>query len=683
MAYIFNHTFNDIAGQKYHIEITVASQKYSEEDIMMPSNPIRLNMDDDNDVFMSVRTTTGYISVITPNYSPMLTSTGMSGEVRLFKVIDEGNEKLTWFGYLQPQAFDVRHWDANYEAIDLPIECPLSCLDHVDFPFESLADYVSLGEILKTILDIQGGEWSAIMFPSVAVADNVLPLIVDTSLFYEYDNDGIRLAKYSCFEFLQEFSKYFGLTCRIAYPGCISFLYTWQNEDDSAAWCGDLACLTSSNPGSMFAEGDYKSFNLSGNVFASIDNSLQFESGWRRMTVAVDMSNDTTKLFDMPNERIQDDLKNGTKVFGHNTDNDIRDYTIYRSSESTYSFEGWRMIFVTPETYDANDKSKLQRGSRMVLNINAPYYNTPSVQWKPVIEIATDSAAPSLSSLFTLSSRRKYTFGKGYININATTYIKSNFCKYTGCGYLLCSLQYGDYFWTDDGWSQSPGTFTMWIGSTYGHAGEDSENSTGCITSNIGWSDARIGYSSGCAINVNIGTEDLPTVCDYVLFSICHINNANKHNNKYPSICIEDLKIDWLPYNVGAMPYDNQTEDYRVDNGASFKDKKEISVLFASDKYGFISPNRLYNADYSMLRTLNYGGTDGNLHPEQWLAQKAADYGSISHRLIDIELDARVTGWITPDSILHNVPRLMGDFLVLSVSPDYYNCTQRIKALML
>ena len=691
MAITYYNDFVDRVGRKYRLELQAPSTRYSYVEMTMPANPLKLSMDDDNDPFIPSRCTTGYVRVFSDVYTTFVDNPGLTCTVELKRITGtDVNPIYTryWFGYIQPKAYTVNYWEANYEDTELLVECPLAAFERMDLPIASLPEYCTFGQALKAIIDeqtsISGSEyWNSIIFPSVDVADNVLTATFDLSLFYDYDVDGEKIANVTCLEFIEDFCKFFGLCVRTNGQGTMAFTETWNNRVNKAE-CWDLDCLISDTPGQMFEEQALYTIDVSGDIFVNTDNSLEYVPGFSRLTVAVDMSKDSTSLFEMPNDRLKDLLKGGTvESHQHTTSNneDIRDWSIYRESEVGYRFKDWRMTFVTPEA-DSDDKSWLKKGSRLFLNCNFEYWGATTVDWTPVIQVANSDTGGN-SPQFTLASTRKYFLSKGYITINATTYIKRNYVKYTGACYMRCKFQFGRYYWTDDGWSQSEGTFDMSLGAALGHAGTNTENATGVISNTLKHMDARVDYSGGYAVTMNIGTEDLPPVCDNIIFQVCSPMNSIDET-VLNEICIEDLKIDWIPYNASKQPYQDLPEDYKSDNGTHFRDKKEISVEFASDKYGLIAPNRLYKADGSMLSTIDYGNDGGVLHPEAWLAKKGAVFGSTAHKYLDIEVDASKTGWCHPCTTFYDGPNVFsGRWFCLSVSPDYYNCTQRLKLIQI
>lgn len=685
MAIVYYNNFVARNGLKYRIDIARTSNRYAKEEIDMPANPLSLSMDDDNDPFLPVRTTTGYVRMFSHAYESIISTTGFNSKVSVWRILDDQDPDKNvriWAGYIQPKAYSVNTWEADSDAVELAVECPLAAFERMDLPIESLPEYATFGQILKAIIDAQEsagglGYWDSIMMPSVEEADKVLTLSVDMSLYYDYDEEGNKIANATCLEFIEDFCKFFGYCCRTDGTGQLSFTRTWKNAVNMA-YCDDLNCLTDANPGQMFSEQSLNSINFSGDIFASTDNSVLYEPGFRRMTVAVDISKDTTNLYTMPNDRIKDMLKGGAETFGHNTEYDTRDYSIYRSSETSYTYKGWRMNFTTPELYNSNI-SVLYRGSRLFLNSNFTYYNSPSIGWNPVIEIANTTTS---SPQFTLVSLRKFNLAHGYLVINATTYVRTDFTKWTGTGYLRCILKFGRYYWTDNGWSQTAGTFDMSLGSAEGHAGTDTANATGVITNNLAHTDSRINYSGGYGITFRVGTEDLPPICDTITFQICGYN-GEKHGRPSYEICIEDLKIDFLPLNANNQKYEDVSEDYVSNNDSHFREKKEISVKFASDKYGMIAPNRLYLPDGSMLTTLDH--VDGGvMRPEAWLALKGAEFGATNHRLLDVEVLPEKTGWCDPNTTFTTTASgISGRWFCLAVSYDYYNSTQRLKLIQI
>lgn len=691
MAITYYNDFVDRVGRKYRLELQAPSKRYSYVEMTMPANPLNLSMDDDNDPFIPSRCTTGYVRVFSDVYTTFVDNPGLTCTVELKRISGTDLKPIYtryWFGYIQPKAYTVNYWEANYEDTELLVECPLAAFERMDLPIASLPEYCTFGQTLKAIIDeqtsVSGSEyWNSIIFPSIDVADNVLTASFDLSLFYDYDVDGAKIANVTCLEFIEDFCKFFGLCCRTDGEGTMVFTETWNNRVNKAE-CSDLDCLISDTPGQMFEEQAMNTIDVSGDIFVNTDNSLEYVPGFSRLTVAVDMSKDSTSLFEMPNDRLKDLLKGGTvESHQHTTSNneDIRDWSIYRTSEVGYSFKDWKMTFVTPEA-DSDDKSWLKKGSRLFLNCNFEYWGATTVDWTPVIQVA-NSDTGGKSPQFTLASTRKYFLSKGYITINATTYIKREYVKYTGACYMRCKFQFGRYYWTDDGWSQSEGTFDMSLGAARGHAGTNTENVTGVISNTLKQMDARVNYSGGYAVTMNIDTEDLPPVCDNIIFQVCCPMNSIDET-VLNEICIEDLKIDWIPYNASKQPYQDLPEDYKSDNGTHFRDKKEISVKFASDKYGLIAPNRLYKADGSMLSTIDYGDDGGVLHPEAWLAKKGAVFGSTTHKYLDIEVDASKTGWCHPCTTFYGGPNVFsGRWFCLSVSPDYYNCTQRLKLIQI
>ena len=131
------------------------------------------------------------------------------------------------------------------------------------------------------------------------------------------------------------------------------------------------------------------------------------------------------------------------------------------------------------------------------------------------------------------------------------------------------------------------------------------------------------------------------------------------------------------------VDYEEKDESYIYDNGSYFRNTKEISVDFASDKYKIAGENSLYTYDGQLMETITYRyqGSHESLHPEYWVAKYAGIFGQRTHQILDIEVSAK-NGWAEP---LTQFTSYVSDkiWYVISVDKDFANCTQRIRAIEL
>ena len=118
MAITYYNDFVDRVGRKYRLELQAPSTRYSYVEMTMPANPLNLSMDDDNDPFIPSRCTTGYVRVFSDVYTTFVDNPGLTCTVELKRITGTDLNPIYtryWFGYIQPKAYTVNPWEANYE----------------------------------------------------------------------------------------------------------------------------------------------------------------------------------------------------------------------------------------------------------------------------------------------------------------------------------------------------------------------------------------------------------------------------------------------------------------------------------------------------------------------------------------------------------------------------------------
>lgn len=267
--------------------------------------------------------------------------------------------------------------------------------------------------------------------------------------------------------------------------------------------------------------------------------------------------------------------------------------------------------------------------------------------------------------------------------ISGTTYTKYDHVKYTGEGIMYVRIGIGGYYYNGT-WSVSNGSFKMSVGDNYKESTEDNKDGTGEICSYISNVDSRVNYNGGFPALINYWLGDPLPRMGSVTFEILGIELSHSDNyGKNNELCIEDLKIEFLPDGMSFLSYEEKDESYIYDNGSYFRNTKEISVDFASDKYKIPGENSLYTYDGQLLETITYRyqGSHERLHPEYWVAKYAGIFGQRTHQILDIEVSAK-NGWV---EILTSFTDYVSGkvWFVISVDKDFANCTQRIRAIEL
>ncbi len=644
--------------------------------LTLAASPLTIEMDDNDDMLSPVRLTTGYLRVIGYNRSLYPTR---GSQVRI--TVAEGHTSGTdWRGYIQPQAYDIDVVTHPSDVYEIPVECPLSALAHIDLPVAYFGDFPSFGTILYYIMQTQSNSWSTVYMPSTIEGQNVLSCCIDRRLLVETDSDGNEQPKYNCLEFIEEFCKFFGYCCRYDGNGGMLFMRMFKQQT-SYAYIG-MNNLPSAYSSSYWYTGNYSSITGSKANYASTNQKFQEIPGYRKVKVNADVAKATTTLFEMPNNWLCDYLYNCNTVHGSTVvgDYSCREAVAARSYEYSFDHDGWNWYFSMPTM---KDSYTIKNGSRVIL-LSYTSGKQPSSEWKPAIEVA---GGTSTSTIFRLTSQRGYCLDSGLLVISATTYTKHNHVKYSGNGNLFIRVGYGGYYYNvlNKTWSASNGSTPIVLCAGNTAAEEDKADTTGQIDSTLSYVDSRYNYKGGLAIPINLDDWNMQASRGQIELEICSValNNSGDYDST-DEICIEDLKIEFLPDGMKNVAFDEKDESYIYSTGSNFRQDKEISVIFASDKYKIPGENSLYNNYSQLVSTLPfyYGETEYQ-HPEYFVAKHAGIFGSRTHKILDIEVDAYDTGWCHPLTVIYSFEPSGRPWYVVSVDKDFANCTQRIRAIEL
>ena len=669
----FTGTFVNLGHEQWTVTVVSANGSGSRS-LTLASDPLNIEMDDNDDILTPVRLTTGYLRV--KGYKEELYPTmGSQNTVLLTK---NSGSTVGWRGYIQPFAYDINVVRHSSEVYDIPVECPLSALKHIDLPIGSLSDYPSFGTILYYIMQKQSSMWDFVYFPSIIEAQYVLSARCDIRALIEKDSDGQDRAKYSCLEFIEAFCRMFGYCCRYDGHGGMTFLRLFRMEGGfcylpksylTQSWISD----------SNFYTGSLSSINEADFPYASTEQKIELIEGFSRVKVSADVAKQSTVLFEMPTNWLRDYLADGTNRRGTKSDGgtNYEEVICVRDYEGSFSHDGWNWTFGLPTK---KDDFTLSDGARIIL-LSHSYSPSTSREFKPVIELGKGSN--SGSGIFRLSSERSFGFADGMLVISGTTYTKYDHIKYTGGGTIYARLWIGGYYYNGT-WTVSQGSFQMIIGNNYEVTPTESKNATGVIVSYISGVNSKYNYNGGYTAMINYWLGDPLPRMGKVTFEILgiEISKSNDYGNN-SELCIEDLKIEFLPDGMSFLSYEEKDESYIYDNGSYFRNTKEISVDFASDKYRIPGENSLYTYDGQLLETVTYfyQGSSERLHPEYWTAKYAGRFGQRTHQILDIEVSAK-NGWVDPLTMFASY---VSDkiWYVISVDKDFANCTQRIRAIEL
>ena len=192
------------------VDIFIAGKSGNTNEALTPAaNPLVTQEDGDEDLFVPVKTQTGYINVITDNVGLIRSIIPINGGSRSVEVYVD--QDLVWKGYVQPQMLSFDLWSGKQE-LSIPIECPLAALRHKTFATSEM--FLTVAQFMSMLMSdyynvvVQG------TFPAVSgtggsseyASASWLAKKIYTSLFTKEENTYLDVLRKLC--------TFFGWTCR-------------------------------------------------------------------------------------------------------------------------------------------------------------------------------------------------------------------------------------------------------------------------------------------------------------------------------------------------------------------------------------------------------------------------------------------------------------------------------------
>jgi hypothetical protein len=192
------------------VDIFIAGKSGNTNEALTPAaNPLVTQEDGDEDLFVPVKTQTGYVNVVTDNVGlirSIIPITGGSRSVEVYVAHD-----LVWKGYVQPQMLSFDLWSGKQE-LSIPIECPLAALRHKTFATSE--KFLTVAQLMSMLMSDYDNVVVQGTFPAVSgtggsaeyASASWLAKKIYTSLFTKEENTYLDV--------LQKLCTFFGWTCR-------------------------------------------------------------------------------------------------------------------------------------------------------------------------------------------------------------------------------------------------------------------------------------------------------------------------------------------------------------------------------------------------------------------------------------------------------------------------------------
>lgn len=582
------------------------------------AQPFTTQEDDTDDMFVPVRTQSGYIRIVDDGYAAdgvtafdwrdLVPSTGTERPVTLSHVVS-GDTIIDWCGYMQAQNFGGVLYGGTQER-EFPVQCQLSVLE--GFEVDQSVDIVNVGELLYSLLDNIGSDkWTYVYFQG---ADAVDSWLLKKVTMMNYAADGGENT-YSSLQAIQDICAFFGWTLRthgkdLWFTSADDSVINWQFE---RIQFNDLADIESAQPISI----SWDSFDIED--FVNMDNEETYAIGVRKVTIKADI-NSHNNILEIPMAEIEP-LFDGKTVsqtsVGDNTTFIVQYYpTEYENnllSIDCYSDQSTiNGRFTAVEFYEGDVSQKH--------NYNFTYYLSCFGLNVPLSEYC-----------FKLASKFPICFDNGVLTINGNVDMQGSDNDGSGNGYIVCALKVGDLWWDGTDWVNQSDTFEIEIA---GNKIPDNRQLTG----------PYVAYNGH-----GIPVSDMGGLVEFYCLG-SHSNGTTEGEAcGFTSLTFGFARL------ASLAPNNNATENtYTATNSSKFEGEMNIDLVWASDNGNAQGYGLIMNPSGSYMTQLPYTASSQggqNDRPEQHLADRIAMFYEENKPGLSVNLDTDSIGDVSPGSL--------------------------------
>lgn len=629
------------------------------------AEPFTTQEDDSDDIYQPVRTQSGYVRIVDDGYAAdgvtvfdwkdLIPETDTSRPVTLSR-----GGTVLWQGFMQAQDFGQTLY-GNPQEREFPVQCALSVTEGTDINHtqKELRNFAYLlQQVLLSIPD--ACRPTRVMVQGGADARTMLLKQIDWQNFAEDDGNGYLSARFTMMQCLEDMCRYWGWTART------DGQTLWLVRGASALIgylslsLSDLASLAdgSSGAGSVVSAPSVR--EISGDVFASVDQRELLLRGVQKATVKADGNGGDGELVMCYPHSVLKIMKSGgdyTEEW-HGEGGVTIDHTV------TYTDD------VTNFTAALLKGSCGSGGSFNLMTVN----DGKDGDAQAVVRLRSNYAAGvALASFETVY---EHSLCDGVVEIRGTVY------------------KYGNRF--DNSGARADKQQHMWmrvgIGKDRQHAVWASRGLGGRATwgstmtsfqSTIGSGDDLLALlelpdeASGLLFVDLLGSDDF---CPWDIwlgwtdhtFELADFSVKVARSSRYL-----DLTTGFLgKYQTKEL---SDTRIYESSNGNKNRSEWEADCIFASDNDMEFGYGVLLDEDGSPMKGISTGGIAGVLlRPEQMLADRVATYWSTAKTRLDVEMRYDVVGAVGPDEILR-IGGVTG--YVIAVGHDWRDDVIRVTTL--
>jgi len=651
MAY--QQSFKSLDGTTYTLNIGGVTPATSPK---LSSEPIETQEDADTDMFMPVRTQSGYVRMMAEDnttWRAFIPSSATAMPVTLYQ-----GSTIRWQGYVQTGTYGTT-WPAIYEEFELPLICGLSALDSFEVEVTGPADMVTLGQLLYYIFSKLTGLTYTFYFHASSSTENDIRAWLGYKLSWRnfLTENGVELtSSFTCLGLLQELCKFFGWTCRTSGAGVYFTAITDGLRNQRWLSC-PLAQLQASSP--VFTPVAMNSLALTDAMFASTDHSEEYIPGVKKVTVSPEL-NPYDVIIEIPYDDICRPHKYDTPTRAERWRNEPTEPTeVWLLYRGVINYEN-AMIKITSYAEQQEGAGIPMCYGRFAAFDQNTEDDKEKFSWYKCYEcfISEDYGnRRSTTPLFSMESQGAVILGDGVLYISGRADYEDTDISEDHAG--QCTLKIGNLYWNGTAWTSTASNFKLSMK-------DNGIENTDTIFNNADYDGMGIPITAPMTGKIYFAVDDV-------------FRNQNYWNGYFP---LMDFKIGFVR---NGEEDDLNDKEYTA-NGGNFPDDVNVDTIFSTDKTNTVNAKTFrcqagYGLVYSgnvVADTIPFGSTQ--LKPEQHVADLIAAYGTTIRRSLQIDLWTNLTSSLGPD---YKVSLESADFYPVAISHRWRDNITTLKIMEL
>lgn len=612
MAY--QQSFISLDGETFTLRIDGVTPSVA---LPLSDDPISTDEDSDSDMFMPVRTQSGYIRILSTDkttWRQFIPSSATAMPVTLKK-----GTAIVWQGYVQTGTYGTT-WPAIYEDFELPITCGLSVLESFDVDVNGPGDTVTIGQLLAYLF----GKLSGLTYKAYFHCGN--PGYVAAWLQYRViwrnfldEDDGTLKPSYNCQEILEEVCKFYGWSCRTHGDG-IWFTNITDSERNDVVQVFTMAQLAN---GSSTTFETFSTHALADADFASTDHSEEWIPGCKSVKFNSELNAFDT-IIELPDDDLLKKYKNNTPYRGEHWKN-LGANEAWILQRAALNYEN-ALVKISTYVESAVEGNPQCYGRLAIFDINM---DEPKLRynWTTILEaFRSDDYGPRQSStpLIVFESQASYILSDGILFINGKSDVDEE-------GEAICTLKIGNYYWNGSSWTTTASTFRL-------KCDRDGIEDTRTSINETEYEGTGIPITTTLSGKIYFSINDVQLIFPYSL------------NGYFP---LQDFEIGFV-----RRQQDSEANDMNYTaTGGTFPEEVTVDTIFTTDKVKTEGDNTmrcemgygLLMSNTAVIDTIPYKSSYQK--PEQHNANMIAAYGSTIRQVLTFQLwNSRVAA--SPKSVI-------------------------------